>query len=128
MPRGRALVAGGSRLRQHGHLNVSANMQLAAALNGTGVVTNYGTITVGGNFDMGVYGGTVKTQKGTAARVDNFGTINIGLRFRMSGAGTPSVFHNHPGATFNKTGGGRADASGDIHLGDRAVPLSDRRA
>lgn len=89
-----------------GSLDVSGNILLASILNGVCVITNFGTITVDGNFDMGVYGGNAKTQKGRAAQVDNYGTINIGTRFRMSGTGTPSVFHNHEGATFNKTGGG----------------------
>ncbi len=93
-------------VEEGGNLDISTNLQLGAVLNGTGVITNRGTITVDNNLDMGFYNGKAATQRGRAARIDNFGTINIGMRFRMSGTGTPSVFHNHPGATFNKTGGG----------------------
>ena len=100
-----------------GSLNVSVaeRFSLAKTANSIGVVTNYGTISTV-SLDLGTYSG-VGGAKGTAARFDNFGTLNIGTHFRMGVNGTPSVFYNHEGATFNKTGGGgytfyQATASG----------------
>ena len=66
----------------------------------TGVITNYGTISAV-SLDFGDY----KGAKGTLARFDNFGTLNISKHFRMGVSGTPSIFYNHEGATFEKTGG-----------------------
>ena len=88
-----------------GSLNVSVSerFSLAKTANSIGVVTNYGTISTV-SLDLGTYSG-VGGAKGTAARFDNFGTLNIGTHFRMGVNGTPSVFYNHEGATFNKTGG-----------------------
>ena len=85
---------------------------MLADKNLTGVVTNYGTVSVK-NLDLGVYNdagiGVYKdaggSGKGTFARFDNFGTLNVSWALRMQIGGTPSVFYNHAGATVNKTGG-----------------------
>ena len=74
---------------------------IAKTAGATGVITNYGTISAV-SLDFGDY----KGGKGALARFDNFGTLNISKHFRMGVSGTPSVFYNHEGATFNKTGGG----------------------
>ena len=73
---------------------------LAKSASSTGVVTNYGTITTC-KLDLGEY----NAAKGTLARFDNFGTLTIEKMFRFQMDGTPSVFHNHAGATVRKTGG-----------------------
>lgn len=89
-----------------GSLNVSVpeRFSLARTSGSTGVVTNYGTISTV-SLDLGTYPG-VGGAKGALARFDNFDTLNISTHFRMGVNGTPSVFYNHEGATFNKTGGG----------------------
>lgn len=86
-------------------ISVSGSMLLANA-NVTGIVTNYGSMSVG-KLALGVYPDEGGTGKGKLAQFDNFGTLNIGTHFRMGIKGTPSIFYNHEGATFNKTGGGQ---------------------
>ena len=83
----------------------SGYMLLAGVANQTSIVTNYGTVSVN-DLQFGVYGGSGGTGKGKLAQFDNFGTLNIGTYFRIGIRGTRSIFYNHEGATFNKTGGG----------------------
>ena len=77
----------------------SGGITIANAKNTVGVITNYGTITAY-NFDFG------SKTKANLARFDNFGTLNVerAVRLQLDG-GTPSIFHNHEGATLRKTGG-----------------------
>lgn len=56
--------------------------------------------------------GSGASFNGALARIDNYGTINV-MNFRMgrgnstwATAGTPTIFHNHAGATFSNTGTG----------------------
>ena len=56
--------------------------------------------------------GSGASYNGALARIDNYGTINV-TNFRMgrgnstwATAGTPTIFHNHAGATFSNTGTG----------------------
>ena len=56
--------------------------------------------------------GSGASFNGALARIDNYGTINV-TNFRMgrgnstwATAGTPTIFHNHAGATFSNTGTG----------------------
>lgn len=92
----------------------SPGLSITRSAGATGVVTNYGTISVQ-RLDMGCESGA----KANFARIDNFGTINIAEKFFMGFRGTSSLFYNHEGATFNKTGGGdytfymSASAGGD---------------
>ena len=83
----------------------SGFMLLAGVANQTSIVTNYGTVSVN-DFQLGVYSGSGGTGKGKLAQFDNFGTLNIGTYFRIGIRGTRSIFYNHEGAMFNKTGGG----------------------
>ena len=80
--------------------NSDGGIFLAMSANSTGVVTNYGSITTR-TLDLGEYA----TSKGTLARFDNFGSLTIEQKFRFQMDGTPSIFHNHAGATVRKTGG-----------------------
>ena len=80
--------------------NSDGGIFLATSANSTGVVTNYGSITTR-TLDLGEYA----TSKGTLARFDNFGTLTIEQKFRFQMDGTPSIFHNHAGATVRKTDG-----------------------
>ena len=80
----------------------SGSIFMAGAANQTCIVTNYGTVSVN-DLQLGVYDGT---GRGTLAQFDNFGTLTIGTWFRIGIRGTRSIFYNHEGATFNKTGGG----------------------
>lgn len=56
--------------------------------------------------------GTGTSFNGALARVDNYGTINVAGFFMGRGnsqwatPGTPTIFHNHAGATFSHTGTG----------------------
>ena len=83
----------------------SGFMLLAGVANQTSIVTNYGTVSVN-DLQLGVYSGSGGTGKGKLAQFDNFGTLNIGTYFRIGIRGTRSIFYNHEGAMFNKTGGG----------------------
>ena len=83
----------------------SGYMLLAGDANQTSIVTNYGTVSVN-DLQLGVYPGSGGIAKGKLAQFDNFGTLNIGTYFRIGIKGTRSIFYNHEGATFNKTGGG----------------------
>lgn len=56
--------------------------------------------------------GSGASFNGALVRIDNYGTINV-ANFRMgrgnstwATAGTPTIFHNHAGATFSNTGTG----------------------
>ena len=77
----------------------AGGITIANSSSTVGVITNYGTITAY-NFDFG------SKTKANLARFDNFGTLNVerALRLQLDG-GTPSIFHNHAGATLRKTGG-----------------------
>jgi len=99
----------------------SGFMLLAGVANQTSIVTNYGTVSVN-DLQLGVYPGSGGTGKGKLAQFDNFGTLNIGTYFRNGIKGTRSIFYNHEGATFNKTGGGQytfymaTEAGGDTTI------------
>jgi len=99
----------------------SGYMLLAGEANQTSIVTNYGTVSVN-DLQLGVYPGSAGVAKGKLAQFDNFGTLNIGTYFRNGIKGTRSIFYNHEGATFNKTGGGQysfylaTDAGGDTTI------------
>ena len=80
---------------------VTGNMSIATTSGATGVVTNYGTMTVT-DLDLGKY----DAAKGKLAQFDNFGTLTIGSHFRMGVLGTTSRFYNHEGGTVVKTSGG----------------------
>ncbi|MBR2838058.1 MAG: hypothetical protein IKE55_04720 [Kiritimatiellae bacterium] len=78
----------------------SGNISLAKTAGTTCVITNYGVMSFH-ELDLGGYNG----GKGVLAQFDNFGTVSADWRFRLGVKGTRSIFYNHEGATFNKTGG-----------------------
>ena len=80
---------------------VTGNMSIATTAGATGIVTNYGTMSVT-EIDLGKY----SASKGALAQFDNYGTLTIGTHLRMGILGTPSVFYNHEGGTVTKGGTG----------------------
>ncbi len=78
----------------------SGNISMAKTAGTTCVITNYGTM-IFHELDLGGYNG----GKGALAQFDNFGTVSADWRFRLGVKATRSIFYNHEGATFNKTGG-----------------------